>query len=112
MSQSRTKSGYIIAAAFIGPGTVTTASLAGAQFGFHLVWALVFSVLATIVLQDMAVRLGFATGKGMSEALHHQFRLPWIKYPLVLLVVGAIGVGNAAYESGNLTGAALGLNNM
>ena len=112
MSQSRTKSGYIIAAAFIGPGTVTTASLAGAQFGFHLVWALVFSVLATIVLQDMAVRLGFATGKGMSEALHHQFRLPWIKYPLVLLVVGAIGIGNAAYESGNLTGAALGLNNI
>lgn len=112
MSQSRSKSGYIIAAAFIGPGTVTTASLAGAQFGFHLVWALVFSVFATIVLQDMAVRLGFATGKGMSEALHHQFRQPWVKYPLVMLVVAAIGIGNAAYESGNLTGAALGLNNI
>lgn len=112
MTPSRTKSGYIIAAAFIGPGTVTTASLAGAQFGFHLVWALLFSVIATIVLQDMAVRLGFATGKGMSEALHHQFKRPWVKYPLILLVVAAIGIGNAAYESGNLTGAALGLNSI
>ncbi|MFS1703148.1 Nramp family divalent metal transporter [Alteromonas sp. AMM-1] len=110
MTPTRTKSGYIIAAAFIGPGTVTTASLAGAQFGFHLVWALLFSVIATIVLQDMSVRLGFATGKGMSEALHHQFKRPWVKYPLILLVVAAIGIGNAAYESGNLTGAALGLN--
>ena len=110
MSQRRTKSGFIIAAAFIGPGTVSTASLAGANFGFHLVWALVFSVLATIILQDMAVRLGYATRSGMSEALRTQIANPFIRVLLSLLVVGAIGIGNAAYESGNLTGAAIGLN--
>ena len=110
MSQRRTKSGFIIAAAFIGPGTVSTASLAGANFGFHLVWALVFSVLATIILQDMAVRLGYATRSGMSEALRTQIANPVIRVLLSLLVVGAIGIGNAAYESGNLTGAAIGLN--
>ena len=110
MSQRRTKSGFIIAAAFIGPGTVSTASLAGANFGFHLVWALVFSVLATIILQDMAVRLGYATRSGMSEALRTQIANPVIQVLLSLLVVGAIGIGNAAYESGNLTGAAIGLN--
>jgi NRAMP (natural resistance-associated macrophage protein)-like metal ion transporter len=112
MSQRRTKSGFIIAAAFIGPGTVSTASLAGANFGFHLVWALIFSVLATIILQDMAVRLGYATGSGMSEALRTQMANPIIRALLSLLVVGAIGIGNAAYESGNLTGAAIGLNSI
>ncbi|MGB0213910.1 MAG: Nramp family divalent metal transporter [Alteromonas oceani] len=112
MSQRRTKSGFIIAAAFIGPGTVSTASVAGANFGFHLVWALVFSVLATIILQDMAVRLGYATRSGMSEALRTQIANPFIRVLLSLLVVGAIGIGNAAYESGNLTGAAIGLNSI
>ncbi|MBR9790562.1 MAG: divalent metal cation transporter [Gammaproteobacteria bacterium] len=112
MSQRRTKSGFIIAAAFIGPGTVSTASLAGANFGFHLVWALVFSVVATIILQDMAVRLGYATRSGMSEALRTQIANPFIRVLLSLLVVGAIGIGNAAYESGNLTGAAIGLNSI
>jgi NRAMP (natural resistance-associated macrophage protein)-like metal ion transporter len=112
MSQRRTKSGFIIAAAFIGPGTVSTASLAGANFGFHLVWALLFSVLATIILQDMAVRLGYATRSGMSEALRSHINNPAVRLLLSLLVVGAIGVGNAAYESGNLTGAAIGLNSI
>ena len=41
-------------AAFIGPGTVTTASKAGAEYGFALMWALLFSVLATLVLQELA----------------------------------------------------------
>ena len=112
MSQRRTKSGFIIAAAFIGPGTVSTASLAGANFGFHLVWALLFSVLATIILQDMAVRLGYATRSGMSEALRSHINNPAVRLLLSLLVVGAIGVSNAAYESGNLTGAAIGLNSI
>ena len=40
----------IIAAAFIGPGTVTTASKAGASFQMALLWALVFSIIATIIL--------------------------------------------------------------
>ncbi|HAU26609.1 MAG TPA: manganese transporter, partial [Alteromonas australica] len=66
---AKDKSGYIIAAAFIGPGTVTTASLAGANFGLHLVWALLFSVFATIMLQDMAARLGVATQKGLADAM-------------------------------------------
>ena len=50
--------GAVIAAAFIGPGTVTTATLAGAEYGVTLLWALLFSVLATLVLQEMAARLG------------------------------------------------------
>ena len=106
---AKDKSGYIIAAAFIGPGTVTTASIAGANFGFHLVWALLFSVFATIVLQDMAARLGIGTGKGLSDCLTGLTDKAWLKYLAAGLIISAIGIGNAAYESGNLTGAAVGL---
>ena len=102
-------SGLIVTAAFIGPGTVTTATLAGAQFGYALMWALLFSVFATIVIQDMASRLGIVSQMGLAEALHKTISQPLLKLFMVLLVVSAIGIGNAAYEAGNITGAALGL---
>jgi NRAMP (natural resistance-associated macrophage protein)-like metal ion transporter len=103
------KTGLIIAAAFIGPGTVTTASMAGANLGYGLVWALCFSILATYVLQEMASRLGLVTGKGLSEAIVDISQNNLIKWFCIILVCAAIGLGNAAYEGGNLTGAALGL---
>ncbi|MDH3994286.1 MAG: divalent metal cation transporter, partial [Gammaproteobacteria bacterium] len=40
--------GLLVMAAFIGPGTVTTASKAGADFGFTLIWAILFSLVATL----------------------------------------------------------------
>ncbi|MEW9797106.1 Nramp family divalent metal transporter [Alteromonas sp. CYL-A6] len=106
---AKDKSGFVIAAAFIGPGTVTTASLAGANYGFHLIWALIFSVFATIVLQDMAARLGIATSRGLSSGMKEMVATPWLRVLFIALIVSAIGIGNAAYESGNLTGAAIGL---
>lgn len=101
--------GLLVTAAFIGPGTVTTASVAGAGFGYALLWTLVFSVVATIVLQEMAARLGVVSGRGLSEALHGSFRHPLARGAAAFLVVAAIGFGNAAFEAGNITGAALGL---
>lgn len=55
--------GAIITASFIGPGTVTTATRAGASFGYAILWAVVFSIIATIVLQEMSARLGIITKK-------------------------------------------------
>jgi NRAMP (natural resistance-associated macrophage protein)-like metal ion transporter len=101
----------LVTAAFIGPGTVTTATLAGGNFGYALVWALVFSVIATFVLQEMASRLGLVTGKGLAEAIRQQFSGIY-RVLAIVLVVSAIGIGNAAYQAGNLTGAALGLTNI
>ncbi|MFT5541825.1 MAG: manganese transport protein [Glaciecola sp.] len=106
------KTGLIIAAAFIGPGTVTTASMAGANLGYALVWALLFSIFATYILQEMASRLGLVTGKGLSEAIVGISQNNYIKWFFIILVCAAIGIGNAAYEGGNLTGAALGLANV
>ena len=101
--------GLIITAAFIGPGTVTTATLVGAQTAYALVWLLVFAVCATFILQEMASRLGTVAGIGLSEAIMSEISRPAFKWLIGALIVAAIGVGNAAYEGGNITGAALGL---
>ena len=101
--------GLLVTAAFIGPGTVTTASLAGASFGFAIAWALIFAVLATIVLQEMSARLGLVTRRGLGEALRDTFADPIGRTITAIFVVAAIAFGNAAFEMGNIAGAALGL---
>ncbi len=101
--------GILVTAAFIGPGTVTTASIAGAHYGFALLWALLFSVIATIVLQEMAARLGLVTRRGLAESLRQGFDSSWMGTAAILLVICAIGLGNAAYEAGNIAGAAIAL---
>lgn len=101
--------GVLVAAAFIGPGTVTACTLAGANFGFALVWALVFATIATIILQDMAARLGAGAKLGLGEALMQSTSLPALKWVTGGLVFAALLVGNSAYEGGNLAGGALGM---
>ena len=101
--------GAIVTAAFIGPGTVTTSPLAGANFGYVLLWALLFATFATIILQEMAARLGVVTRKGLGDALAELFHASVWRWPLIVLVGAALYMGNSAYEGGNLAGAALGL---
>ena len=101
--------GALVAAAFIGPGTVTVATLAGANFGFALLWVLIFATVATIILQEMAARLGVITQKGLGETLRELLEGSFWKWPLFLLMIVALYLGNAAYEGGNLSGAALGI---
>ncbi|PKG82114.1 manganese transporter [Colwellia sp. 75C3] len=102
----------LVTAAFIGPGTVITATMAGANYGFSLLWALVFSVFATIILQEMAARLGVVTQQGLGENIRLACTNPVSKYLSIFLVVGAIVVGNAAYQGGNISGASLGLTHL
>ena len=101
--------GVLVTAAFIGPGTVTTSTLAGANYGYALLWALVFSTFATIILQEMAARLGTVTQKGLAEVLLDALRHSTWKWPLILLIGIALFAGNSAFEAGNLAGAALGV---
>ncbi|MEO0472700.1 MAG: Nramp family divalent metal transporter [Bacteroidota bacterium] len=100
--------GAMIAAAFIGPGTVTTATIAGAGHGFTLLWAVVFSTGATYLLQEMAARLGIIGRMGVGEAIRAKVQHPLGKVCTTILVISAIFIGNAAYEAGNISGAVLG----
>lgn len=99
----------IVAATIIGPGTVTTCSLAGVNYQYALGWAILFAVIATSVLQLMTSRLGIITGKGLAEVIREIYKDSWIKVLLAVIVVFAIGVGNSAYQSGNMIGACMGL---
>ena len=101
--------GALVTAAFIGPGTVTACTLAGVNFGYALLWALLFATISTIILQEMSARLGVVTQKGLGDALAELFDASALKWPLILLVGTALYLGNAAYEAGNLSGAALGI---
>lgn len=101
--------GPLVAAAFIGPGTVTVCTLAGVGFGFALLWAMVFSIIATIVLQEMSARLGIITQKGLSEIIRTEIQHSFFRAVAILLILSAIVIGNAAYEAGNISGGVLGL---
>lgn len=101
--------GPLVAAAFIGPGTVTVCTLAGVKFGYSLLWAMGLSILATIVLQEMAARVGVVTQKGLAEIIKQEINTPVFKVITVILVLSAIVIGNAAYEAGNISGGVLGL---
>ena len=101
--------GPLVAAAFIGPGTVTICTLAGVNFGYALLWAMVLSIVATIVLQEMAARLGIISQKGLSEIIRNEIRNPFLKSLSIILILSAIVIGNAAYEAGNISGGVLGL---
>ncbi|MEC5423133.1 Nramp family divalent metal transporter [Virgibacillus sp. C22-A2] len=101
--------GAIISASFVGPGTITTATQAGASFGYALLWALVFSVITTMVLQIMVARLGIIAQKGLGAAIRDQFANPVIKYSVMGFVIVSIFIGCAAYMSGDLNGTSLGI---
>jgi len=97
----------VISAAFIGPGTVTTCAKAGASFGTALIWALVFSTFACVVLQEAATRVTTATGNDLGRALRDRFRGA-AGHAVTALVLGAIVAGCAAYQAGNVLGAVAG----
>lgn len=101
--------GPLIAAAFIGPGTVTICTLAGVKFGTDLLWSLLIAILATIVLQSMAVKAGLITRKNLTQIIIDELKNPIIKYGIITLILLSIVIGNTAYESGNISGAVLGL---
>ena len=102
----------LVTAAFIGPGTVMAASSAGAEYGYVLLWAIAFSVFATIVLQEMAARLGIASGGGLSQAIKTSITNRLLRFLTLALVLLAIFVGNSAYQTGNILGAAAGVLSM
>lgn len=101
--------GTLVAAAFIGPGTVTLCTLAGVNFGFNLLWAMLLSIIATIILQEMAARLGIISQKGLSEVIREELKNPILNQFITILILSAIVVGNASYEAGNISGGILGL---
>ena len=109
MGRFRVGPGFMVTAAFMGPGTIVTASRAGAGYGTTLLWAVLFSVVAAILLQSMAVRVGLAGRRGLAEAIRDSVAHPLLRSAVLALIAVTILIGNAAFQTGNLLGASLGV---
>jgi len=101
--------GFLVTAAFIGPGTVTSCSLAGAKFGYALIYALVFATITTLILQEMSGRLSLGSGSDLGQSLREYTQNRLAKLMVIILTLSSITFGCAAYEAGNIIGGSLGL---
>jgi NRAMP (natural resistance-associated macrophage protein)-like metal ion transporter len=104
----------IVFAAVVGPGVITanvdndaggitTYSLAGAIYGYRLLWTIVPVALALFVVQEMSSRLGVVTGKGLADLLREEFGVKVTFYLMVALLV--INLGNTMAEFAGLAAA-------
>ncbi|MDH5599147.1 MAG: divalent metal cation transporter, partial [Cyclobacteriaceae bacterium] len=98
----------VIAAAFIGPGTLATASSAGALFELDIMWALVFAIMACIILQEGSARITILTGNDFGKTIQKYAHTPFNR-SIMYLISGGVLFGCAAYQAGNILGAISGL---
>jgi len=92
--------GFITANVDNDPGGILTYSQAGAKFGYLLLWTLIPTTIALIVVQEMAARMGAATGKGLSDLIREEFGLRMTLFTMVVL--GLADLGNIAAEFAGL----------
>src|ERR1700685_394555 len=67
--------GFITANIDNDSGGILTYSNAGAQFGYMLLWTMIPTTIALIVVQEMCARMGAVTGKGLSDLIREEFGL-------------------------------------
>ncbi|HEY7940778.1 MAG TPA: Nramp family divalent metal transporter [Candidatus Limnocylindrales bacterium] len=72
-------------------GGITTYSIAGAQFGYSLLWVLLASQLALMVTQEVGARLGLATGHGLSGLIRERFGVRWTAFAVVTMLAANLG---------------------
>jgi Mn2+/Fe2+ NRAMP family transporter len=92
--------GFITANVDNDPGGILTYSQAGAKYGYTLLWTLVPTTIALIVVQEMAARMGAITGKGLSDLIREEFGLRMTFFTMIVL--GFADFGNIAAEFAGL----------
>src|ERR1700757_1552181 len=92
--------GFITANVDNDPGGILAYSQAGAKFGYALLWTLIPTTIALIVVQEMAARMGAVTGKGLSDLIREEFGLRVTFF--TMLVLGLADFGNIAAEFAGL----------
>src|SRR5438270_5083065 len=88
--------GFITANVDNDPGGILTYSQAGAKFGYALLWTLIPTTVALIVVQEMAARMGAVPGKGLSDLIREEFGLRSTFFTMIVL--GLADLGNIAAE--------------
>src|ERR1700722_11674239 len=88
--------GFITANVDNDPGGIFTYSQAGAKYGYALLWTLIPTTIALIVVQEMSARMGVVTGKGLSDLIREEFGLRMTFVMMILLVI--VNYGNVVSE--------------
>ena len=92
--------GFVTANVDNDPGGIITYSQAGAKFGYTLLWTLMPTTIALIVIQEMAARMGAVTGKGLSDLIREEFGFRATFFTMVVL--GAADFTNIVAEFAGL----------
>lgn len=72
-------------------GGITTYSVAGAQFGYSLLWVLFFTTFCLAITQEIGARMGLVTGKGLASLIREKFGIRWTTFIMVVLLLANIG---------------------
>ena len=72
-------------------GGITTYSVAGAQFGYSLLWTLIPITVALVVVQEMVARMGIITGKTLADLIREQFGIKITFYLMISLLIADLG---------------------
>ncbi len=88
--------GFITANVDNDPGGILTYSQAGAKFGYALLWTLIPTTIALVVVQEMAARMGAVTGKGLADLIREEFGFRATFF--TMFVLGLANLGNIAAE--------------
>ena len=79
---------------------ITTYSVAGARFGYTLLWILIPTTAALVVVQEMVARMGAITGKGLSDLIRENYGVRSTFFMMtVLFIVGLVIVFVYEYEA-------------
>ena len=82
--------GIITACADNDAGGITTYSIAGAHFGYSLLWMLLITTFCLAVVQEICARMGAVTGKGLSDLICENFGLKWTFFAMTILLIANI----------------------
>jgi len=83
--------GLITASVDNDAGGITTYSVAGARYGYDLLWTLIPITLALVVVQEMSARMGVITGKGLSDLIRENFGVRITFWMSIALIVANLG---------------------
>jgi hypothetical protein len=83
--------GLITASVDNDAGGITTYSVAGATWGYDLLWTLIPITVALVVVQEMSARMGVVTGKGLSDLIRENFGVRITFWMSIALIVANLG---------------------
>ena len=72
-------------------GGITTYSLAGAKFGYDLLWVILVTQLALFVTQEIGARMGLATGQGLTGLIRERFGVRWAAFAAFTMIAANLG---------------------